>query len=330
MEQQTETTSTKIVSYDNVDIGKISCTSPQQKPVPDTPGTFYYNISIFYNYGTSESQEVNSFNIEGPELVSNGGIIIKESPGKEGKPPRMEHSILVSLPTSKPAVKQFCDTINGIHAGCSYIVGQCKGTVGMPHFRPDMAEATGFTNPVYMPRDKTTSEIIQGRDPSIFLKLIKGAYKKTLFTTPDKTPIDWKYLQGVELSFIPLISIEKIYIGSSKIRLQMKLISAVVTSIVAINSETSQIATSKRLLDERPGVMETLSAQLSRLMTDRNKTDQPGKKAETPSNVPQFGVLPVSSMAATTASISVPTPARQISMAEFTSGSGTLTNIPKV
>jgi hypothetical protein len=220
-----------------------------------------------YNFGTAENRILNDFLFEFCELESKFGIQAK--PGSSG---RTEYSLMSKFDSNKPDHNQCISAINEIHRGSSYVLQQYKGVVKMYNFNAQMAEATGFKNPVYRPRDEATGDIIQGRAPSMFLKLFnRGAppmVEQTLFTGPDQKPIPWTLLTGVEMKFIPLVHIKRVYVGS-KASLQMEVVSAVVTSIKARNTSTLQTSTIHNLQQNRPELSDTVAAQLAKLTTDR-------------------------------------------------------------
>ena len=101
---------------------------------------------------------------------------------------------------------------------------------------------------------------VKGKNPSKFLSLINygepGSFKRreTLFNYPVKDAngkpkkIDWQYLEGVNMSFIPNIHFKKVYIGS-KITIQTEVQSAVITKINKIGDLTSQTSTIDNLIE---------------------------------------------------------------------------------
>ena len=268
------------VSYANVVAEtNLLYSQPVEKLVPTKPpqqpgsGGKYHEIPLQYKYG----DRVSDFLMEWPELYSNGGL--NEKPGPTGRP---EQSIMVSLPP-KDETKVLADKINAIHKACCQIIGKCKGAVKMFDFDPN-APGQSFKNPIYKSRDKVTGEIIEGRDSAFFLKCFKRGYgateEKTLFHRPVKVmkdgkeviqyeTIPWELVKGVELRFIPLVHVKKIYVGGGKASLQMEVVSAVVTYLAGKGSTSKQMATIESLVGKNPNIVSSLEEQIAKLTMTR-------------------------------------------------------------
>lgn len=270
-----------LVTYANFTITRLTCTSAESKIVPGTgPNAVppsnpqsYSIIPLMYNFGELDDRKLSDLLYEGCEMESPYGIQIKE--GQSG---RKEQSIMCKFDVNDAENLRFIESVNQLHIGCAYILHSMKGTVKLPMFNnstPEMAEATGLKNPVFRPRDPTTSEIIQGRSPSMYLKLFNRGkppmVEQTLFTGLDGKPIPWALLQGVEMKFIPLILVKRIYIGGGKGSIQMEVQSAIVTFIRARNTSTRQTETIQRLQQSRPALQDAVSAQLAKLTIDRQE-----------------------------------------------------------
>lgn len=282
-EQTTETETTQQVpinttysTYINYTNNRLSCTPAEQKTIPGTgpqanPPSApqnYYQIPLMYNFGTNENKILNDFMLEGCEMDTGFGI-----QSKAGQSGRMEHSVMCRFDNNNPEHARWIETMGQLHGGCAYILSQMKGVVKLYNFNAQMAEATGLKNPVYRARDEVTGDVIQGRAPSMFLKLFsrgKGnMVEQTLFTGLDGKPIPWALMQNVEMKFIPLIHVKRMYIGGGKASIQMEVVSAIVTSIRARNSTTRQTDTIQRLQAARPELADTVAAQLAKLTIDR-------------------------------------------------------------
>jgi len=275
------------VTYEEYTGGRLSCTPAETKtvpgtgPTPENPtaiGQSYYQIPLMYNFGTAEHRVLNDFLLEGCEMETQFGIQSKQAQQQQQKPgqaTRMEHSIMSKFDMNNPQHIRFLETINQIHQGCGYILGQMKGSVKLYNFNAQMAEATGFKNPVYRPRDEVTGEPVAGRAPSMFFKLFSRGKpplgEQTLFTGLDGKPISWTLMNTVEMKFIPLLSVKRIYIGGGKASLQLEMVSAIVTSIRPRNTNTRQMDTINRLNSARPELSDTVSAQLAKLTIDRQE-----------------------------------------------------------
>jgi len=263
-------------TYKDFTSARLSSTPPEQKIIPGTgpqatpptPAQHYYIVPALYNVGTSSNKVLNDFMLEGPEMETAFGIQTKQSPSG-----RMESSIMCKFDMSNPDQLAFINTFDDIHKGFAGILTLIKGAVKLYNFNAQMAEATGLKNPIYKSRDELTGEVIQGRSPSIFLKLFnrgKGAMaEQTLFTGIDGKNISWNLLQNVEMKFIPLLYIKRMYVGGGKGSIQIELVSAIVTSIHARNTTTRQLSTIHRIQSQRPELADNISAQIAKLTLDR-------------------------------------------------------------
>jgi len=263
-------------TYNDYNNGRLTCTPSEQKTIPGTgpeakppsPPQYYFQIPLMYNYGTQEKRILNDFLLEFCEMETSLGIQSKQ--GQSGK---MEHSIMCKFDNNNPEQNKTIEVMDQLYLGCAYILGTVKVQVGLRHFNPEQAEATGLKRPVYRPYDKVTGELIQGRAPSMFLKLFsrgKAPYaEQTLFTDITGKPIPWTLLQNVNMKFIPLVHVKRMYIGGGKASIQMEVVSAIVTSISARGSTTRQTDTLQRLQNARPELADTVAAQIAKLTLDR-------------------------------------------------------------
>lgn len=277
------------VTYEEcTNMDRMSNTANEQKTIPGTGPTakppsapqFYNVIPFTYDYGVDGRKAVDEFHLEGPMLVSATGIISK--PGPSGKP---DHSIMVHLHINEDEKqKLFYDTLLSVYRKAVQILFSLRAPVKMYDFNPNAPESSGFKNPLYLPRDTTTGNFLEGRDPSLFFKLFKHGYgvgvEQTLFTDLEGKPIPWKLLESVTMKFIPLIHIKRIYIGAGKASLQMVMLSAVVTSIHEKGSVSAQIDTMRRLREENPHLVEEVSSQVAKISMNRQDALNPPKKDE--------------------------------------------------
>lgn len=282
------------VSYDEFTINKLNCSPPEQKQIPAPPvkdgekappAQHYHQIPLLYDMSNTEVKSLNDLLLEGPELTTRYGI--KSEIGLSGK---MEHKIMAVFNIADQAHVTFLEKLDIIHSGCAYILGQVKGAVKLPHFNPQMAEATGLKKLVCIQRDDASGEPIPGRAPAIFLKLFSRGkppmVEQTLFTDLAGKAIPWTLLVGVEMTFIPLFHFKKIYIGGGKPSIQWEIVSAIVTNIKGRNTSTRQTDTLNRLRTARPELADAVSAQLAKLTTDRQE-QMLGNNIYTPSPSPQ-------------------------------------------
>lgn len=287
----------KYVRYDEYQSSKLFATPNEQKTIPGTgPGTdkpagYYHVIPNMYNYGTDENRILNDFLLEFPEVTSPRGI---ES--KKNQSGRMEHSIMIRFDPGNAEHSRLIQVLTQLHRDEAQVLGGKKGAVGLRTFDPNNPVATGMKELVYYPYDKMTGELIEGRAPSMYIKMFtrgEGAMKEqTLFTAP---PVDgekpvvvpWELLYSAELTFVPLMLVKRIYIGGGKASIQMEMQSAIITGVRARNTASLQTATMERYAQSRPDLADAVSAQLAQLKMDRQDqllmlpaTDTSGKEDE--------------------------------------------------
>lgn len=250
----------------------------EEKPIPKST-LKYYELPFKYNYGTKEHPNLSDFLFEGPKFKSTRGLVMKEFNGKPS------WSIMQYLPDKDPVMKAFKDALTKIYYACGFSLSKVKGAVGIREFDFKNPSATGFKNPISFPTDKE-GNIIEGKDPFIYFKIIKTYDQKTLFTEIDvKKEIRWELLQNVEMEYIPLFHLEKIYIGGGKASLQMKMKSAIVTSIQGKNTSSNQVETAARLKEEDPDAEMSLKDQIAQLMLQRqDELENNTKKTESSVN----------------------------------------------
>jgi hypothetical protein len=295
---------TKLLQYDEVVLANIVFFPPEERTIPAPPPIpgqapsapmKYYEIPIQYNFGIPISPRLNEFSFEGPEVYSPTGIISKT--GLSGK---MEYSILIDLDKNNVNIMKFVTLMNDIFKCAAEGLDVHKAPVRMFNFNKTQPEATGLKHPLYFPRVKATGALIEGRNPSIYLKLLKkgsGYFEeKTLFTQPgSKDGIAWPVLQGVEVSFIPYINFKTIYCGGKGASIQIKLLSAVITKPPQKRSTSNrQAATSDSLAKEKPDLVQSISDRIASLtmerqdLIDKEKNKQSQNKVSDSSNTPTF------------------------------------------
>ena len=266
-----------LTDFASFGVARLTCTPAERKTIPGTgqeatppsPAQYYYQIQLMYNFSADPEKPIlNELIMEGCEMESKFGI--QSKPAQNG---RMEHSIMTSFDMNNTDQSRFVETIGQIHGGCAYILQAMKGTVKMPNFNAQQAVATGLKNPIYRPYDEVTGDPIPGRAPSMFFKLFSRGkppmVEQTLFTGLDAKPIPWGLLQGVEIKFIPLIHVKRIYVGGGKASVQMEVLSAIITSVRTRNTATRQTGTIQRLQQNRPQLLDQVAAQIAKITADR-------------------------------------------------------------
>lgn len=267
--------SAPFVSYSAFDVQNLRAGDKVEKTIPAKPGQQpgkYNEIPLFYQYPSVQEgvpPVMGNVRIEFPELYSNGGIV--EKIGQSGRP---EFSIMSKFPQVGETLIA-SQAVANLHKGAAFFLNQIKGSVGMYEFNVNTPSATGFKSPVVLSRDKTTGEIRAGFDPSMYFKLMKRGFgpaeEKSLFTDLSGKPMDWELLKGVEMRYIPLVEFSNIYIGGGKASIQFKLISAVVTSVVKKNTETTQTETIERIKASNPQAVSQLEDQIRKLLAIRQE-----------------------------------------------------------
>jgi hypothetical protein len=249
-------TSTETLKTENIIFGNIS-----QKTVPNVnPPSVYNEIAIEYNYGEVDNQLRAPFLWELPEVTTTIGISESDIGG------RKKFSIPISLnPGTNEEHKKCISLMDATYKTCAELIYKNRAALKLPHFMKENPEGSGFKHPVYYPRDKVSLEIIPGKSPSMYLPLSIRKDSKTMFCGLDEKPISWDLLKNVQMTFIPLVHFEKIYVGGGKPSLQMKLVSGIVTSVMSKSSVVRQKSTIDRLRQSKPELFENVSKQIEDL-----------------------------------------------------------------
>jgi hypothetical protein len=353
----------RIVNFVEYTTARLSCTAPQQKT---GGGQSYMSTPLFYNYSLTDKPELDSFDLEGPEMVASYGISAKEhkddkdgkdgktgkdakeaspaSGGEAGEQVKIDYSLMVKFNQNNPEHTALLNVFTQIHGGVAQIVDAFKELLGIPEFDKDKPSATGLKPMWSLPRDKMTKKIVQGRPITMYFKLRPWGMGRTLFTGPNKVPIPWEMLTNVEMKFIPCFRIKSIYAsGGGKASIQIEMASAIVTGVEALGMSTKQVGTADRLNKARPELADKVSAQLAKIQADRqgalagpstdssHTSDQPtfaGLLTNKSSSAPQ--ALPVPHQSQPLALPSLPTPqVHSQNMQDFTSAAPPRPTIPQ-
>jgi hypothetical protein len=253
-------------TYDNFNPDNLTNLKPEQSKNADVPCWF---INLLYNLGSPDAPDFSEFEMELCEFTSPVGITVKESVQKDGST-RVDESILVKF-DSNPEHTKCMDTLKQVHTKLAFLIGEVKGVIKKHSFKASDPVTSGFKELIYFPIDEF-GEPITGRAASMFLKLFswgKGdTATSTIFVDMENKPIDKKLLTGVELKFIPLLQIRRVRSAAS-ISVNMEIKSAIITSVKARNTESSQLATLNRLKTQNPDLNGKVSSQLARLTANR-------------------------------------------------------------
>lgn len=265
------------VTFDQFNPSNLGGSEPIPMSIEKPNETIKYNeIKLHYNYGTPQEPVISDLFFELP-VVSATGIRMKEEEnnGKTGPYKKTNFSMMIKLdladPKTRNEIQSALDKMDEIHSQSCKVLGACKGKVKMHDFDPQRPGGM-FKNPVYWPRDEVTGEKVKGKSPNIWVKLRSYKNNKTLFTDLNGKPIDWKLLTDVDITCVPLLHFEKIYIGS-KASLQVFIASAVILKVVPMGTETRQTSTIDRLKEKYGANMaESVEAQLADLQMARQET----------------------------------------------------------
>ncbi len=301
----------KYATFDDYTSSRLSISPPQSKTITAPNGTVsgtYYIVPLTYNYGSSHTKLVSPFKLEGCELESRQGIIEKPKTKGDG----YDYSIFVGFKPNNPDHSKFLSTLDSLYKEVATLLHGVKVKVNLQYFNKNAPEGM-LKYPVYKPWDKDTGEPSADKPPSTYLKLFKrGTPPKlwqTKFFTANGDPIDWDLLKSVVIKFIPLINVKHIYVGGGKASIQMDVESAIVTEISPMKQMALQNNTMQKLLSERPGLADTVEAQLAKLraerqdqllsntQTENTQTENKDNSENTNDTIPTFaGIKPTESM----------------------------------
>lgn len=276
--------------YENFIGSHIRSSDPKQKQYQSSQGTQTYNeIPLLYNYGTPEAPIVDQCYIEFPPVVTKGGIVCQKEEKKSKNPGednyvKETYSMMFIFDLQNEDNKKFLGKMDELHHGVAQTIVSYKAKIGLRHLDPKNPEATGLKNPVYYKVDQLTNER-SGQNPSIWVKLNHWKTNKTLFTDLECQPVDWSLLQDVEATMIPLVHVHQVYSGSTT-SIQFKLISAVILSVVPINSVSKQTSTIEKLKQKYSGLASTVASQLAQLRMDKQDSLDNGNVVHTNAKLP--------------------------------------------
>lgn len=262
-------------TFEDFDIERVKVGKPEGKTAKDDKGNqIKYQISsVTYNCGSEETPMYDECLIEGCEMFSNIGITSREAPS--GK---MDHTIMVKFRSDNECHEQFINCMNLLHAGCALGIQSHQKDFSGLNFDAQLAieRGMGLKLPYYSPPD--------GGPFSMFLKLYKrgtGAMaQQTLFTDLHGDNIEWDLLRNVEMNFIPLFRVKRIYCGGGRVSIQMEVASAIVTEVRPIGSVSKQLSSAKRYLEKNPEKAESVKATLAKLRLERQDQVSPGINSE--------------------------------------------------
>lgn len=290
----------QIVSFNEFNESHLIFNTPVEKPIPNTPNQKYKEIQIEYNYGTAEKPYRGPLFIEFPEVVSSTGIVTSDLNGKK------KRSLQVLLPQNSEECQKVVEVMSQIHKACANALHANKGFLGIPHFNKDLPEASNFKNPVYFPRDKLSGELIQGKNPNMYLTLTEKGNNKSIFCDLKENIVPWAILENVQMKHIPLVHVDKIYIGGNTRSLQYKHISSVLTHVVSKGKVIKQKSTIDQLKQRNPELANAIDDQIKSLKdgfteevaSEGDETVESTEEIVLTSETPAEVVVPVSTISA--------------------------------
>ena len=272
--ERTNPMTSKIIEFNQFKKENVSGSKPVLQSIKKPNETINYNeVKLSYNYGTPTNPITRDLYFELPKMRATG-VKTKEEPatGKNGPYTKVSCSMMLIFDLADPETKDEClqavEKLDEVHHAACLAIDACKGQLKMYDFDPQKPGGM-FKNPVFWHRDEVTGEKVKGKNPSLWVKLYNSPYKRTLFTGLDGKAIDWKLLNNVEIEMVPLLHIEKIYVGA-KLSLQIHLASAVVLKVAAAGSESLQVSTMEKYKTKYGGAgIDQLEAQLADLRMNR-------------------------------------------------------------
>lgn len=299
----------KTVPWNSLPIAEILPGKPEPKTYESTgkddfgnevkeTGT-YYDIPILYcPGGNPDLAKPEHFYVEGPPMMSYGGITSRLLGGK------MAYSLKVSFrspggsspddePTYDEQAKAFKRWFTELWRRTGQFIAMYKTQVKLPDFSADTDKELrmcGYKNKVFTPTDDFSQAPLEEKS-TMYVKLLNwestkdGSTDRTKFIGLDGELIDWNVLQrNIVMAVVPNFYVKKIYV-SAKPSMQILLKSVVVLWAKPIEQRLPQLDTVMRLKAAFPEMANSLKAQLSALEEageeprTEERTDSPAGKS---------------------------------------------------
>jgi len=282
-------TSKKAINFKEYNEKCVQFVKAAEKTVKGDEKQKYIISTIGYNFGTVDKPIFNEFLIDFPPLKARGiDSKAKTNPvTKQPIPGVQDHTVFVMYNQHVPDEKACFEMLHSIHKVACDFVASCPKDFRKQNFSYAQANDMGFKPPCNYPMDKKTNELDKTRSPAHWLKCYERTTpfgkERTLFSGLDGKPIPWEKLRSVEMTFIPRMHVKSIYCGST-ISLQIEMRSAVITDIVARNSQNEQTDVIEDIIKNNPSLLEKVSKQLESLSLNASSTaaDKPEPKKEEP------------------------------------------------
>ncbi len=249
-----------MVDYVEFDPARVSNLSPREKEWKnDTGSGKFKELPLMYDYSTPDHKKTDKLYMQYPEVKIPRGI--QEKLSQSGG--YNEYSVMLVFDMSNPEHVRVIKTLSELYIQIANLIGPIKGALGLPYFNPDTPEASGLGSMVYISRDKITSEVLEGKDPTQFYKM----YKNTVFADLTGKSIDHNILKDAEIVGYPLVCHTHVYIGT-KVTIKSHLQSFIVTGLKKSDGLARQVSTIGRVLEQNPGAQASLESQIAALMGD--------------------------------------------------------------
>lgn len=281
-------------TYENFIGRHVQASKPKDKTFEgEGGGGKYKELPLLYNHGTEQAPVIDSCLMELPIVECKGGIVSKsekKKARKEGDPPYIKesHSLMFTFDMQDNDIKACLLKMDELHSGCAHAFAKFKNDLGQFKFDPENP-GQSFKPPVFYKMDVVSGEKT-GQNPTMWVKLNHWKNNKTLFTDLNGNSIDWSLLYDVDLKMIPLVHVDHIYVGSNSTTIQMKLVSAVITDIVSMNTRTKQGSTLNRLKQKYAGLADTVASQLATLRMEKQDSLDDGNFQPQNATLPGSGV----------------------------------------
>ena len=283
------------VDYTKFDPNMLTATSPESKSYDGASGKgSFFQMPYLYNYGTLEKPSTDGLYLNLCEVELLG---IKKQP-KMGKPGVLDYSSMILFDMNKPEVRQCIHVLSQLlYPKLASLLFENKKDIKMFDFDLQSQNASGykgFKSPVYFSRDKATGKPIQGKNPTMWVKL-NADYNRTKFGIPSKEKIiqevGWESVEQAKIRCFPLLHVSHVYSSSGdKGSIQIKLISAVVTDVSPLGDGDRQLMVAEQYLEKVSGTdsiekLEQHMAEMQKRMEDLKSK----KGTPSPSSFPGTG-----------------------------------------
>jgi len=260
------------VPYDKFNSKRIKISEPLDKEVEDKKTKQkikYKHIPISYMYpvpGTKQSM-MDSFYLEGPEMITKHGLSSRNEGDYE------KYYIMFKMIRSDKEIDKFVSVIDQIYKKAVNFCYKIRFNLKKKDLSIDNPEAS-FKYPIYKPVDENTGEY-KDQDPSWIVNLVNSSIRKTRFINPATgKDVDWDKLRDAEVKMIPCFYVYYIYSGGSgKLVLQFRLDSAIITGIKPIKSINRQESTISHLAADPTRLAKIASEIASLDVADKQSDD---------------------------------------------------------